>query len=185
LVSAERDTRLFSKLTFGWIKDVPRIAYPLIAAGASIAYAVLFFWQGQDLAHASFQHEVVQRQLTDQWHWIRVRVVIENLGGRPLRINNGSVRLEQILPLETGILKRIEENKTLNVRNGTEIEWPLIGKPYSETRTREILSHESDAYTYDFVVPTYLQTIQIYTHFSDVSDPERIWDHASIHDLSP
>jgi len=150
---------------------------------AIIAAGIWFFWRGEPSPKANIAHEVMYRQITDEWTWLHISTIVSNVGKRSLEINSGIIRVQQILPLDPKISEKIKRNESPIDQEAMIVLWPRIGNPYKPNISIKIEPGESDRVTCEFIIPSYIRTVKIYSYFTKAEDSPIGWSTATIYDL--
>lgn len=169
------------KLTLNGVKDVVSILQSIFTITAIIAAAWWFFFQAETSPRIGLSHLVNYHKIHDDWTWIYVSIKLENLGKRPISLSSEKVWLQKILPVDKNIKDKIEQDINLTAEKGN-IDWPLIGEPYQKEIDIEIYPGESDTLNYEFIIPSYVKTIRLYS-FYQKDGSIKGWRLASLHDL--
>jgi len=164
-------------------KDWMSIIQSVITVAAIIAAGIWFFWRGEPSTKVNFTHVVAHRQINEQWTWLHVSIIISNVGKRTLDLKSGIIRVQKILPLDPKISERIKRNETPIDEKAMIVLWPRIGKPYKPKIDIKIESGESDRVNCEFIIPSYVQTIKIYSFFKKSEDSTIGWPVTTIYDI--
>lgn len=145
--------------------------------------------------HANITHQVTHRAVGNGKALLRVIVTIHNVGNVLLTMGESVVRIQQILPLPTGVEEAVREGKTPVNDGESEVRWPLIDSRELDLAKMPIRLEpgESDEIIYDFVLDGCPQTVKVYSHYSSaiigrcaIFSKQRAalgWKRATIYDL--
>jgi hypothetical protein len=113
-----------------------------------------------------------------------VGVTIRNLGKVMIRIEDGKARAQQIWPSDNRDMEHLCRHVG---ENYPELEWQELDVKKRENWDIEIEPSESEEVHFDFVVSSNVQTICIYSSFTNQSKPGREkpigWNRTTVHDL--
>ena len=155
----------------------------IVTIFAIMAAGWWFFFSGEHSPKANIVHEVVHRKITDKWTWLHISTLINNVGKTSLDINSGIIRVQQILPLDPKISEKIKHNQSPIDQEAMIVLWPRIGDPYKPKINLKIEPGESDTVKCEFIIPSYIQTVKIYSYFAKSQDSGIGWSTATIYDL--
>jgi hypothetical protein len=149
-----------------------------------IATGIWFLAQSEASPKANISHEVTHRRLTDNWIWVHVAITVTNPGKRPLYLKNGTFRIQGILPLDINMDKQIKNDANKLILPGfIGVQWPQIGNGYENVPINERVDPgESEKLNVEFIIPSFLQTIKIYSHFEKAQGIG--WTATTIYQLS-
>jgi hypothetical protein len=112
---------------------------------------------------------------------------VTNIGKTPIILknetgdNNAIIWVQRILPLE----KNIEEASFPGDKNKKYlVNWSIIKSYHPEIQHTKIYPGENDKLFYDFIVPSSLKTIRVYSYFENNCSPGIGWQEDTIYDLS-
>ncbi len=170
-----------SKLSLDFIKDIISILQSIFTIAAIIAGTWWFFFQAEASPRVEISHSVVHRKIHNQWIWVYASISLSNVGKRPVHFNSITVWLQKILPLDKNIKYKMEQGTKIINEKG-DVEWPLIGELYQSTIDIKIEPGEKDKINYEFLVPSYVKTVKLYS-FLQKEGTNIGWSLASIYDL--
>ncbi len=158
----EKETNRLEK-----VKVMASIIQSAVLTFSIIAAGVWFLAQSEVAPKANISHEVTHRRLTDNWIWVHVAITVTNPGKRPLYLKNGTFRIQGILPLDINIDEQIKNDVNKLIPPGLiGVQWPQIGNAYENVPINERVDPgESEKLNIEFIIPSFLQTIKIYSHF--------------------
>jgi hypothetical protein len=165
-------------------KNWASLIQSIVTILAIIAAGIWFFWRGEASPKANIVHEVVHRQITDKWIWLHISTIISNVGKSSLEINSGIIRVQQILPLDQIISEKIKRNESPIDQEAMIVLWPQIGDTYSPKINMKIEPSENDRVKCEFIIPSYVRTIKIYSYFKKAEDSTVGWSTATIYDFN-
>ena len=162
-------------------KDWFGIFQSFVTIVALIAGGYWFFLQRELFPSAVITHEITHRRITNAGTWLHVSVKISNMGKRVLDLDSAILRVQQILPLHQTIKKQI--NRGDLILPGEEmVRWPELDQ-YQSNRNVRIEPGENDVVNYEFIVPSSVETVKIYSYFAKEKEPPLGWHKTSIYDL--
>lgn len=165
------------------IKDYASILQSGATIIALIFAAIWFIYQDRAVEKIDTSHKLECRKINDQLLWIGAKIKLENKGNVTAFLTKGKVRVQKILPLASHIKKRIESDQSLIPNKELVVDWPVIGPTIIDGFKSEIRSGETDEFDVDFIVPSYVKSIKLYSYFDRVTDSTLGWKHSSFHDL--
>lgn len=147
------------------------ITIAAVVVGGFWTYS-LFIKERENYPHANIEHKVSHVQLSKDTILLRVSIVVTNTGNSRLVIKKSDIRIQQILPL-TGCVenypcaeKQINEALQKRERTKDRFSWPMIArrlKPWEIPL--DIEPSEKDEIDFEFVIPSDVTTIRIYSYF--------------------
>lgn len=149
----------------------------IIAAG--IWAYMRFVLQRDKFPKAEIDHRVAFHPLSDDRLLLRVGMFVRNSGSVLLAWKEGGVRVQQIAPCPPHIAEWIESG--LNESDATEGHWPVIGERSLRDHQQEIEPNEADATYFDFVLPTDVQTVVVYSFIMNATKSGIAWNHTTTH----
>ncbi len=155
-----------STSTLTHIRNAAGIAQSIFTIGAIIAAGIWFFIQKEASPKANIIHEITHRQIDKDWTWIHVSISISNPGKRLLNLESGIIRIHKILPLSKDISKMLKNKKNPISEESCKVSWHRIGKEYTPMLNIKIQPGEEDNLECEFIIPSYVQTVKIYSYFA-------------------
>jgi hypothetical protein len=167
----------------GKANAVAKLVQSCLIIGSILAAGVWFLLQAEASPKANISHIVTHRQLTDKWVWVHVAITVSNPGKRPLYLEHGTFRIQAILPLDIEIADQIKRDVKNIIPPGFMIvQWPQVGNAYEKVPINQRIDPgESDKLNAEFIIPSFLQTIKVYTHFEKASGMG--WAETTIYQL--
>ena len=147
------------------ISDYAQLIQSIFTTLAIICAGGWFFLQGEAGLRANLSQTVVHRELDKNWILVHVTIKIANEGKRRITLTSGFVRIQQVLPLDEQFANTMQQGVSLVESDKGRIPWPTVGIPYERAVYRQIESGEDDYLDFDFIVPSALKTIQVYSYF--------------------
>lgn len=170
-----------SQVNLNQVGEFINITQSIFTIAAIIAAAWWFFFQAEISPKVNINHSINYHKIHDDWLWVYVSITLTNLGKMPISLNLEKVWLQKVLPIDNTIEDKIKQNIDLISEKGF-IDWPLVGKPYQRAIDIEIYPSESDTLTYEFIIPSYIKTIRLYS-FYQKENSIKGWRLASLHKL--
>jgi hypothetical protein len=166
------------------VKAVASIIQSVLITFSIIAAGIWFLAQSEASPKANISHEVTHRRLNDNWIWVHVAITVTNPGKRPLYLKNGTFRIQGILPLDINVNEQIKNDANKLISPGLiGVQWPQIGNAYEKVPINERVDPgESEKLNIEFIIPSFLQTIKIYSHFEKAQGIG--WTATTIYQLS-
>lgn len=170
------------------------ITIAAIMLGGSWAYW-RFVYLRQKFPHANITHEITTRAIGTGIRLLHVTVTIENMGDVLLKLGDSTLRVQQILPLSAELAEALEQGEDLFEGGNTEILWPgVTSKDIDLAQLPMVLEPgEKDEILYDFILEDSLQTVKIYSYYSNIIEspelsgesrsPEIGWKKTTFHDI--
>lgn len=150
---------------------------------------MLFVSKRERYPRAKLTHSITHRPLTEDKVLLHVIVTISNTGELLLEFDEGVIFIQQVLPLSPKIRDVIEKDKDPVSDGETEIGWPSPKGVKPRRLQRELgefqiePSDSQDVYC-DFVLNADVQTVLVYSHFSNIIKGRKIgWNLKTIYDL--
>ncbi len=166
------------------VKNAAIISQSVATVIAIIAAGIWFFMRGEVLQKANIEHNVTHRQINNDWTWIHISITISNPGKRFLDLKSGIIRIQKILPLDSKIRDRINNNKKLVSQKSYGVPWPRIDKQYEPQLNIRIQPEETDTLNYEFIIPFKTETVKIYSYFEMQQSPQIGWGKTTIYDIT-
>jgi len=166
----------------------------LVQAGAVFGGAGgalwLFVANRRKYPRATVSHALDVRRLTPDTLHVRVTVRVANTGEVLLQLCKGTVWVQQVRPWPETLVACETERNALVTADG-EYEWPCLASRDVawDDALREIEPGEQDDFHFDFFLPGAPQTVQIYSHFQNMTKQSRRrqtpigWNTTTLHDL--
>lgn len=174
-------------------KDALEVVKIVVTIGAVIVGGLwtykLFVEHREAYAKADISHEFQHLRLEDGRHLVRLTVSAKNTGNVLLRIAEGDIRIEKVLPISPIVEDAIRERADPITDGEAHPPWPLVRgrKRQWDLGTFEIEPGETDqSQYYDFLIPGEVEAINAYTHFGNVEKQgvQAIgWAKATLFDL--
>jgi len=164
-------------------KDILCIIQYIATIFAIIAALIWFLAKSEASQRANIYHEIVHKKLDDNWIWIHISITIENIGKIPLDLKSAIIRIHKLLPLDSSIRKRLNKNKHPIFEGEIRVTWPIIDTPYILVLNRKIDPGEKDNLDVEFIIPSYIKTIRVYSYFERQNNPPLGWSKATIYDI--
>jgi len=175
----EKETAILGK-----VKDIAGIFQAVATTIAISAAGIWFFCQGIHSPKANVSHLVTHRQISDDWNWVHVAVTIKNVGQRPITLKYGKVRIQKIYPLETKIHKQLLNMKNPVSEKSCVVDWPEPCKPLTPPLDCNIWPGEEERLEFEFIIPTTIETVKIYSFFEKQKTPQLGWSETTIYKLA-
>ena len=149
-----------------WIRELTTII-------ALFVGVIWFVYQEEAIPKANITHEIADRLLTKESRWVHVAITITNPGKTMLILGDGTIRIQQILPLNDSIAKALAHLGKNNDANGITanenhvVYWPPLYADYHPRLPVQIAPGEAATVYCEFVIPSSLKTVKIYSDFSE------------------
>lgn len=163
------------------------VSIAAIIIGAIWTYK-LFIEHRESYAKADIHHEVATVDLGDNRLLLRINVSIQNTGNTVLRLTDGEIQIERILPLDAVIVDEASRRQSALFDETERVIWPVvrIKKIKWERGDFEIEPGEHDKSPFEFILSNPPDVINITTYFSNPykNQQRRLgWAYSSIIDL--
>lgn len=142
-----------------------------ILVGAYWTYN-LFINERKHYPHANIEQKVSHVALSKHTTLLRVGIYLSNTGSYRLLSGKSIIRIQQILPVSCcprqGPCAKEEVNSALKEikRKANRFSWPLVAeREDSFEKPLDIEPGEKDFVEYEFVVPTEIKVVRIYSYF--------------------
>jgi hypothetical protein len=145
-----------------------------VAMGGAWTY-VLFRWRRIRYPRLNVQHKI--------YHWpvngkllLHVAVETKSVGDVVLCLESMFVRVQQLMPLPADVLAAMASGKDPVAQNESEVAWPEIDcRPCNwKAEPREIEPGEIEEHHFDFVIPAYVERIEVYSHIVNARKARRL-----------
>lgn len=136
---------------------------------------------------ANFSQQVRAIRLTDDKICIHTSVKIQNIGEVILSLCLAKNIVYQIQPLHASIQKGLQGQGKLYDGLNKELDWPALDtKEVKWDQNVEIEPAETDTVSFDSVIPSHIELVQIYTYFQNVAKRGRDigWQTSHFYDIS-
>ena len=165
------------------VKSWAEILRSFFTVAAIVAAGIWFFLQGETSPKANISHMVTNRQINENLTWVHVSIKISNAGKTTLDLTSGIIRIQKILPLDPKISEIIERNENPIPQGSLIVAWPRIGDSYEPSLNIKIEPGESDILKCEFIIPSYVKAVKIYSYFEKQKDSQTGWSATTIYDL--
>ena|GEM_PF-3976192 len=150
-----------SKLSL--VKDYIGIVQSVATIAAIIAGGIWFLSQKESIPKIVLSHQVAHYKLSKDKTWIQLKANFENVGKTPFEVNLAKVRIQQVSPVPDIFANKLTADNIF--RNNGRVYWPLMQDEYLSSNRFILYSHEKDSLEYDFVVPTNIEVVRLYTSY--------------------
>ncbi len=133
---------------------------------------------------ANIIHEATSRRLSPGETLLRVGVKVQNTGNVLLKWDEGGVRLQKVLPCSTERLDWYQEKLNALGDAATEAQWELLEERKLTNHRREIEPGEMDTIHFDFILPSDLETVLIYSYIRNPTKRNTYWNETSLQDVA-
>ncbi len=190
---SQPDTKL-SPPAKGWLsvnKDVSEIVknygtFAAVIIGGIWTWAA-FKRRREKYPNAKVSHTILHRRIDDRRVFLKVVVIIQNTGEVMISLDRRLVRVQQMIPWPTEAMKPVDVGPDNTRNDHSEVEWPLLGEVdiSGERLGHEIEPGESDELHFDFVVPSKISTVVVYSYLKNVTKRKREigWNSTSIRQI--
>ena len=165
------------------IKPWAQIVQSFVTVAAIVAAGFWSFLQRDTSPKANISHMVTHRQINENLTWVHVSITITNAGKTTLDLASGVIRIQKILPLDPKIKERIDRNENPIPKDSMIVAWPRIGDSYKPPLKIKIKPGESDILKSEFIIPSYVKTVKIYSFFTNEKESKTGWSATTIYDL--
>lgn len=165
------------KIKFNSINKKLEILQSVVTTGAIIIGGIwtyrIFLKERKDHPHANIQHEVSHIKLNETENLLLLSVIVQNEGKTAINLDSKVIRVQQIKPIidckEKGCYSKQKNDKTIyKLERDTDIfTWPMIFKRESQQVYIQIEPNEKQKLSYEFVLPSNISDLRIYTHFKN------------------
>ncbi len=109
-------------------------------------------------------------RFNDSSNYIRIKVIIENIGLIIFKGKFAKLRLRQVFPLEENFSIVLYKGYDQMTESETRIEWPMLFSrkwEFSKKKPLRIEPNENHELLADFIIPSEIKTIEIYFYFEN------------------
>jgi hypothetical protein len=158
-----------SKALSKW-KDIIDITHNIIVILAIISAGLWFYLKGQIRPKVDIKHEIVCQNIHNNNNLVNVVINLKNIGETPIELIAGTVRLQKITPLDDDLKKDIDSGvDIIDRKHGIVLKWPYACKEgkYEIAESIFIEVGETRRIDYDFIIPSDVTMIKIYSYFEE------------------
>jgi hypothetical protein len=165
-------------------------AWSNVAANAAQIGAILvggwwaynrFVRQRESFPRATLQQVITHRELNDAYTYLRVALKIENTSTVLLPNEQARTDVYQVLPLSPAVQQKLGRDELIPAGE-RYADWPCIGS-YDLPTQGKIEPGDSDEFSFDFVIPTEVTTVYLYSYVSNPTADNLGWGLSSLYDL--
>ncbi|MCP4989048.1 MAG: hypothetical protein GY928_24220 [Colwellia sp.] len=167
------------------IKSISFFVQSGLTIGAIIVAGIWFFVQREASLKANIDQKVTHRQIDKDWTWVHVSVSISNQGKRFLDLKSGTIRIQKIMPLAKEIADKIANNQDPISSISHKVPWPNLCDPYEPVLEVGIMPGEIDQINCEFIIPSYVQSVKIYSFFKKDQKQRKGLTKTTIYDIIP
>ena len=177
-------------------KDWVDITQSIVTIGAVFVGGLwtydVFIKERHDYPHANVEQKITHLSLADKGLLLRVGLDLTNTGSSLLEIDRSTIRIQQILPVascsnDPCAMNQLKDAAAAVERKDDRFDWPLIADRDVKT-TIEIEPGEKQSLDYEFVIPSTVKAVRIYTYLRNDrksnQDKEIGWYASSHYDFS-
>jgi hypothetical protein len=155
------------------LKDWVDIAQSVVTIAAVFVGGLwtydVFIKERHDYPHANIEHKTTHLSLTEKMLLLRVGLDLTNAGSSLMEIDQSTIRIQQILPAascsnDPCTASQLKEASAAVGRKDDRFAWPLIAERDVKS-TIEIEPGEKQSLDYEFVIPSTVKAVRIYTYF--------------------
>jgi hypothetical protein len=127
----------------------------------------LFIQNRQKYPRANLTHKIFHTKLHENKIFLRVKIIISNIGNVLICFNSGFTRISQISPVCNDVVNSIND---FQKKIEHEIEWSMIDKKEIDAKKEkcEIEPGESDEIYFDFLIDSDVEIVNIYSYFANI-----------------
>jgi hypothetical protein len=174
-------------------KSVAEIFQATVTGGALIAAGIwtyqLFVRKREAAQRAKVSHEISSLVLVGPHRLVHVAATVENTGQTLIRLHDGFIRIQRVLPLSDAEHAKLAEGLDLVPNGEREVPWPLINERLYNWNAgeAEIEPGETEVLHADFVIDGAVEAVFIYTYVRNVAKPDRHigWCRTTPYTLAP
>lgn len=144
----------------------------------------LHIYNEQREAHPqlNLDHNVHSFQLNEDYQMLHVAVAHENRGKTLIRLRGGDIRIQQVLPLSSTMAESLAQGTPLVPDGESTVPWPMLCRRVSE-QAFELEPNETHEAVNDFIIPSYVTTVKVYTYYAHAQKYGIGWTNATFHNL--
>jgi hypothetical protein len=151
-----------------------------IVVGGWWAYT-RFIRQRESFPRATLQQVITHRELSDSHTYLRVALQIKNTSTVLLPNEQARTDVYQVLPLHPDVERALEGDQLIP-EGETHATWYCLGT-YDVPTHGKIEPGDSDEFSFEFVVPTDVKTVYIYSYVSNPTANNLGWGLSCLYDL--
>jgi len=172
-----------------WADILSIISGIIVSLGAVVAVIWAIYKDRKRRARVpkvNLSQEVRAIRLTDDKICIHTSVEIKNIGEVILFLCSAKNIAYQIRPLGDSVKRALGGQENLYNGLDKEIDWPILDrKEVKWDQNIEIEPGEEDTVSFDLVIPSNIEVVQVYTHFPNVAKRGRVgWPVSQFYDIS-
>ncbi len=161
-----------------------QIVESIVTIAGILAALGWFYQRRQQYPRALIKHEIEHRYLSRSHVFVRVKLVIENIGNIQIRLSSAYVDVETVSPAAQFFLKEAALGKKFK-DDGDEIAWPFAADRREEKfqRLSEIEPGEEEELIFDFILTHSIETLSVSSHIENSKIKPIGWCKTSLYDL--
>jgi hypothetical protein len=146
-----------------------------------------FIKKREKFPRAKISHSITHRKLDDDFQLLHVGLNVQNVGEVLLCLNQGFVRVQQVIPASPELLKALHARGDITDKKESECDWPLLGEHSCDwqSESHEMEPGEDENIEFDFAVRSDVKTVEVYSYFKNEKkfDREIGWNLTTLYDL--
>lgn len=159
----------------------------LAATLALVAASWWFLARGEQLPRVELSHQLRAECFDKDVRWVRATVKVSNVGEVRVDFAKSVHQLNQVIPVEKGLLRRFREGDQYGLTGTTRIAWPLLAEQESQPRDLFLEPKESQTQHVDFLIPDGPELIEVRSFYPNtaVGDKNTVvgWQVVSLLDI--
>jgi len=173
----------------GWADILSVIASIFICLGV-IGGAIwkyrTYLRERQKFPKATLSQTVVAIRLTDDKVCIHTSVTILNIGKVMLALSSATHNIYQVQPIDNRLLERLKDTEEVYDAQNKEIQWPVLDNKQIDVSKQpwEIEIGENDTIDFDSIIPSCVETINVYTYFANSVKPDLGWPISGLYKVA-
>jgi hypothetical protein len=178
------------------LEDWKSVAEIFQAGVTGAAIVVAGFWtyrlfvrKREAAQRAKISHEISSLVLAGSQRLVHVAATVENTGQTLIRLQDGFMRIQRVLPLSEAEHATLADGTDLVPEGECEVRWPLIKQRLYNWKKgeAEIEPGETEVLPADFIIDAAVEAVFIYTYVRNVATPDREigWCRTTLYTLVP
>lgn len=165
------------------ILEIVQSIATIIALLAGAIWALyIYIDQREAKPQLNINHQIKSLLLNPEYRLIHITVIHENRGNTLIKLNQADIRLQRVMPLPRNVSDKLKNLNNPIRKNELVIRWPLLCRRLLK-HTLELEPNETHESINEFVVPSYVKIIRIYTYYPNEEKNSIGWAKATIYNV--
>lgn len=176
-----------------FFRDIASIAQSITTMLAIVVSGFWGYWvfvkNRQQYPRANLSQSITHRKIDGRNILLHVVVIVQNVGEILLCLRTAETRIQKVLPLPKPVAKTLRKGENPVLKGETEINaWPLLGchETGFQENLFEIEPGETQELHHDFVIPSGVKTILVYSYLKNIKKRNREigWNTTTYYDIN-